>query len=98
MVRDSLTAPFRPPASRDRVDWPEAASRCIMLGRVKVKDVVKRLEREGWIVARKTAGSHRAYINPQRPGAVVIVSDHGSNAEMKLGTYNSIAKTAGRKK
>ena len=66
--------------------------------RVKVKDVVKRLEREGWTVARKTAGSHRAYINPQRPGAVVIVSDHGSNADMKLGTYNSIAKTAGWKK
>jgi predicted RNA binding protein YcfA (HicA-like mRNA interferase family) len=65
---------------------------------VKPKDVMKRLEREGWILARKSAGSHRSYTHPQRPGALIVVSDHGTNADIKPGTYHSIAKAAGWKK
>ena len=65
--------------------------------RVKVRDVIRRLEREGWVLARKTGGSHRTYTHPARRGAVVV-SDHGTNADMKLGTYNAIAKAAGWKK
>ncbi|HEY0382822.1 MAG TPA: hypothetical protein VGC72_11520 [Candidatus Elarobacter sp.] len=60
--------------------------------------MVKRLWRKGWVVARKSAGSHPAYVNPPRPEAVVIVSGNGANANMKLETHNSIAMAAGWKK
>ncbi len=65
---------------------------------MKVKEAIKRLEGEGWLLARKTAGSHRAYVHPDKPGTVVVISDHGANADLKPGTFNNIAKAAGWKK
>jgi predicted RNA binding protein YcfA (HicA-like mRNA interferase family) len=38
---------------------------------MKVRDVIKRLESEGWRLAR-TKGSHRQYHHPQKPGTVTV--------------------------
>ncbi len=63
---------------------------------MKVRDVIDRLKREGWVVSRKTSGSHRVYEHPSKSG-IVVVSEHGRNRDIKPGTYMSIAKQAGWK-
>jgi predicted RNA binding protein YcfA (HicA-like mRNA interferase family) len=38
---------------------------------VKVKEVIRLLEEDGWYLAR-TKGSHRQFKNPNKPGAVTV--------------------------
>jgi predicted RNA binding protein YcfA (HicA-like mRNA interferase family) len=38
---------------------------------MKVRDVIKRLEEDGWRLAR-TKGSHRQYHHPAKPGTVPL--------------------------
>lgn len=59
------------------------------------REVIARLEREGWIVARKR-GSHQIYRNAQIPG-IVVVSPHSLGDHVPPGTLNSISKQAGWK-
>lgn len=60
----------------------------------EVRDVIRRLEREGWVLVG-TRGGHRQYKHPHRPGLVTIAGR--SNDDLALGTYNSILKQAGLK-
>lgn len=62
---------------------------------VKVRDILKQLEQDGWFLAR-TRGSHRQYKHPTKPGLVTIPGKLGD--DLAPGTLNSILKQAGLKK
>jgi len=61
---------------------------------VKVREVTRRIEREGWYLVR-TRGSHRQYRHPERPGLVTIAGK--PNHDLAPGTLKSILKQAGLK-
>ncbi|MBI2718693.1 MAG: type II toxin-antitoxin system HicA family toxin [Rhizobiales bacterium] len=61
---------------------------------MKVRDVLKRLEEDGWYLAA-TRGSHRQYKHPAKLGRVTVPGK--SNDDLAPGTYNSILKQAGLK-
>ena len=60
----------------------------------KVRDAIRVVERDGWVLAR-TVGSHRQYKHPTKRGTVTIAG-HPSK-ELASGTWNSILKQAGLK-
>jgi predicted RNA binding protein YcfA (HicA-like mRNA interferase family) len=62
---------------------------------VKVRDILKLLEEDGWFLAR-TRGSHRQYKHSVKPGLVTIPGRPGD--DLAPGTLNSILKQAGLKK
>jgi predicted RNA binding protein YcfA (HicA-like mRNA interferase family) len=62
---------------------------------VKVRDVLKLLEDEGWYLVR-TRGSHRQYKHPTKTGLVTLSGKPGE--DLAPGTLNSIFKQAGLKK
>lgn len=59
---------------------------------IKVRDVIRRLEQEGWVLARQT-GSHRQYTHPTRIGRVTIAGHPGD--DLASGTFRSIERQAG---
>lgn len=59
---------------------------------MKVRDVLKMLRSEGWVL-RNQEGSHRQFIHPDKPGKVTVAG-HESD-EMPLKTLKSIMKQAG---
>ena len=61
---------------------------------MKVRDVVKMIEDDGWFLAR-TRGSHRHFKHPTKPGLVTIAGHPG--VDMPKGTLNSVLKQAGLK-
>lgn len=62
---------------------------------MKVRDVIKLLEQDGWGLAR-TKGSHRQYLHPAKRG-VVTVAGHPSQ-DLHPKTYATILRQAGLKK
>lgn len=61
---------------------------------MKVNELVRLLERDGWMSVRQS-GSHRVYRHPSKPGQLTVPV-HGSK-EIATGTLNSILKQAGLK-
>ena len=61
---------------------------------MKVRDVIRRLERDGWALVR-TRGSHRQFRHPSKPGKVTVAGQPGMN--LPAGTLASILKQAGLK-
>jgi predicted RNA binding protein YcfA (HicA-like mRNA interferase family) len=61
---------------------------------MKVKEVIKQLEKDGWYLAR-TRGSHRQFKHPDKSGAVTVSGK--SSVDVPPGTLNSILKQAGLK-
>jgi predicted RNA binding protein YcfA (HicA-like mRNA interferase family) len=61
---------------------------------MKVRDVIGRLEENGWRLVR-TKGSHRQYRHPSKPGTVTVAG-HPS-VDIPPGTLNNILKQAGLK-
>lgn len=61
---------------------------------MKVKEMIRLLEKEGWRLAR-TKGSHRQFKHPEKPGTVTIAGKE--SIEIPPGTLNSILKQAGLK-
>jgi len=61
---------------------------------MKVRDVIKRVEKDGWVLDR-TRGSHRQYVHPAKRGTVTVPGHEGD--DMPVGTLNSILKRAGLK-
>ncbi len=59
---------------------------------MKVRDLIRMLERDGWYVAR-TRGSHRQFKHPSKPGRVTVAGR--PNDDLAPGTLNSIWKQAG---
>jgi len=62
---------------------------------MKVRDVIKLLESDGWFVAR-IRGSHRQFHHPVKSGTVTVAGKE--RIEMPVGTLNSVLKQAGLKK
>lgn len=60
----------------------------------KVRDVIKLVEDDGWLLVR-TTGSHRQYHHPSKLGTVTIAGHPGQ--DMAEGTYSNILKQAGLK-
>lgn len=58
----------------------------------KTANIIRRLESEGWFVARKGPGDHLQYKHPTKQGRVTI--DAGAK-EIPLGTLRSIYRQAG---
>ncbi len=71
--------------------WP---SKHLIIPQVKVRDVIRLLEEDGWYLAR-TKGSHRQFRNPNKPGAVTVSGK--PSVDIPRGTLNSILKQAGLK-
>jgi predicted RNA binding protein YcfA (HicA-like mRNA interferase family) len=61
---------------------------------MKVRDVVRLLEADGWYLVR-TRGSHHQFKHATKPGLVTIPSAGGD--DLAPGTLNSILKQAGLK-
>jgi predicted RNA binding protein YcfA (HicA-like mRNA interferase family) len=61
---------------------------------VKIRDVVKTLEDDGWSVVRQR-GSHRQFKHATKPGLVTVAGKQGD--DVAPGTLNSILKQAGLK-
>jgi predicted RNA binding protein YcfA (HicA-like mRNA interferase family) len=62
---------------------------------MKVRDVIKMLELDGWYLDR-TRGSHRQYKHSNKPGLVTVPGKLGE--DLAQGTLNSVLKQAGLKK
>ena len=62
---------------------------------MKVRDLIKRLESEGWRQVR-VRGSHRQFHHPTKGGTVTVSGHLG--ADIPPGTYASVLKQAGLKK
>jgi len=61
----------------------------------KVRDILRRLEDEGWVLVRQK-GSHRQYKHPTRSGRVTVPGKPGE--EPPPGTWQSIQEQAGWKR
>lgn len=61
---------------------------------MKVREVIKLLEKRGWYLAR-TRGSHRQFKHADNPGTVTVSGK--PNVDVPPGTLNSIMKQAGLK-
>jgi predicted RNA binding protein YcfA (HicA-like mRNA interferase family) len=61
---------------------------------MKVRDVIKRIEKDGWILDR-TRGDHRQYVHSRKPGTVTVAGHPGD--DIPPGTLNSLLKQAGLK-
>jgi predicted RNA binding protein YcfA (HicA-like mRNA interferase family) len=61
---------------------------------VKIRDIVKMLEDDGWSVVRQR-GSHRQFKHATKPGLVTVAGKPGD--DVAPGTLNSILKQAGLK-
>jgi predicted RNA binding protein YcfA (HicA-like mRNA interferase family) len=61
---------------------------------MKVKEVLKLLENDGWYLVRMT-GSHRQLKHPTKAGIVTVAGK--PSLDMPPGTLNSILKQAGLK-
>ena len=59
---------------------------------VKVRDVIRLIEDDGWILSR-TRGSHRQYKHPTKPGLVTIPGKPAK--DLPVGLQRSILRQAG---
>lgn len=78
---------FRTRYVRSLSDW----SPCAILYLMKVRDVIRMIERDGWYLAA-TRGSHRQYKHPEKTGRVTIAGHPGD--DLAPGTLNSVLKQA----
>jgi len=64
---------------------------CEVLIPTRVKDIIRRLEADGWVLIA-TRGSHRQYSHPTKPGRVTVPGK--LSADLQIGTLKSILKQA----
>lgn len=62
---------------------------------MKVKDLIKHVEADGWVQARQR-GSHRQFKHPTKPGTVTVSGK--PNIDVPPGTLNNVLKQAGLKR
>ncbi|GAA0582071.1 type II toxin-antitoxin system HicA family toxin [Caenispirillum bisanense] len=55
------------------------------------REVIRRLEADGWVLAR-VKGSHHHYVHPVKPGITTVPHP---KKDLKVGTLRSIEKQAG---
>lgn len=56
---------------------------------MKVREVIKILEEDGWYLAR-TRGSHRQFKHPEKAGTVTVSGNLG--IDMPIGTLKSVLR------
>lgn len=61
---------------------------------MKVREVIKMIEAEGWRLDLQR-GSHRQYRHPSKPGVVTLAGK--PSADLARGTLSSVLKRAGLK-
>jgi predicted RNA binding protein YcfA (HicA-like mRNA interferase family) len=61
---------------------------------MKVKDLIKQLEADGWVLVR-TRGSHRQFRHPSKRGTVTVAGK--ASVDLPPGTLNNALKQAGIK-
>ena len=61
---------------------------------MKVRDVVKMLENDGWVLSR-SRGSHKQFSHPSKTGIVTVPGKPGD--ELPKGTLGSVLRQAGLK-
>ncbi len=59
---------------------------------MKVRDVLKRLGNEGWVLDRQR-GSHRQFVHPNKAGRVTVAGH--PNLDLQYDTLKSIYQQAG---
>jgi predicted RNA binding protein YcfA (HicA-like mRNA interferase family) len=59
---------------------------------LKIRDIIKRIEEDGWYHVR-TKGSHRQFKHPTKSGLVTVAGKEGS--DVPIGTLKSILRQAG---
>lgn len=84
----------------EAVQWTANKARqlvCLagMLGDMKIKDVLRLLEGDGWYLVN-TRGSHRQFKHPYKAGRVTVAGKPSD--DLAPGTLNSILKQAGLKR
>ncbi len=62
---------------------------------VKVREIIKIIENDGWVFERQT-GSHRHYRHPTKPGTVTVPGKLGD--DVRPGTLASIRRQAALKR
>ncbi|MGI8857738.1 MAG: type II toxin-antitoxin system HicA family toxin [Thermomicrobiales bacterium] len=63
---------------------------------MKVRELIKLLESDGWRLDRWHGGSHRQYKHPTKSNVVTVSGKE--SADIKPGTLSDILRTAGLKK
>ncbi|MCT7954307.1 type II toxin-antitoxin system HicA family toxin [Laspinema palackyanum] len=58
---------------------------------MKVREVIKMLEDDGWYLAR-TKGSHRQFKHPEKAGTVTVSGNLG--VDMPIGTLKNVLRQA----
>jgi predicted RNA binding protein YcfA (HicA-like mRNA interferase family) len=59
---------------------------------IKVRELIRIIEKDGWYLAR-TTGGHRHYHHPSKPGTVTVPGNLGK--DVPEGTRKSVMKQAG---
>ncbi len=70
---------------------PPIIALTILESKMKVKAVIKRLEEDGWYLAR-TKGSHRQFKHMEKPGAVTVSGK--LSTDVPIGTLKNIWRQA----
>lgn len=87
---DSASIPPHDRAGRNIcLGWERAATVA-----VKVRDVLAKLESDGWVLKR-TTGGHRHFSHPTKPGLVTVPGKR--NDDLAPGTLASIERQSGLK-
>jgi predicted RNA binding protein YcfA (HicA-like mRNA interferase family) len=60
---------------------------------MKVREVVRMLEQDGWVQLTQGAGSHRQFRHPTKPGRVTVAGNLGQ--DVARGTLGNILRQAG---
>ena len=60
---------------------------------MKVRDIIKLIEADGWYQLPGGSTSHRQFKHPTKPGRVTIAGRLG--VEMPIGTFKNMLKQAG---
>ncbi|NQV69843.1 MAG: type II toxin-antitoxin system HicA family toxin [Pseudohongiella sp.] len=62
---------------------------------MKVRDLIRRLEKEGWYISR-IRGSHRQFRHPRRRGTITVAGK--PSGDMPIGTLHEILRKSGLNK
>ena len=60
---------------------------------MKVREVIRLLEQDGWVQLPRKAGSHRQFRHPSKPGRVTVSGNPGQ--DIASGTLGNILRQAG---
>lgn len=89
MTPEAILMPRRYPHLQTETAW---LTRPSGEARMKVRDVVRLLESDGWILVR-VRGSHRQFKHISKPGVVTVAGK--LNLDLPPGTLKSILRQAG---